>query len=220
MQYQDGPYLLLCSFVLSPIDLISECRQPSEEQRRFGCSVGQVDGHTERPFAQPPPHNLKVASNMADSSDDPFACFGEDDEPTQSDAHSEDPFACFGGDGDGESDVVKTNISNSTNDSKVGPALQAQRLRQMLSILLASRGIIQGVKHVDKIFEEETDMKVIKKRVEGEKKLFGGQELSGKKLGVIGLGHIGASVAESALSLGMDVRRNAACAPTSGSCNA
>ena len=67
---------------------------------------------------------------MADSSDDPFACFGEDDEPTQSDAHSEDPFACFGGDGDGESDVVKTNISNSTNDSKVGPALQAQRLRQ------------------------------------------------------------------------------------------
>ena len=70
---------------------------------------------------------------MADSGDDPFACFGEDDEPTQSDAHSEDPFSCFGGDGDGvsiESDVVKTNISNSTTDSKVGPALQAQRLRQ------------------------------------------------------------------------------------------
>ena len=65
------------------------------------------------------------------SSDDPFACFGDDDEPTQSDAH-EDPFACFGGDNDvsTESDVVNTNNTSSTNDCKVGPALQAQRLRQ------------------------------------------------------------------------------------------
>lgn len=87
------------------------------------------------------------------------------------------------------------------------PGANANAVKELVlcAILLASRGIIQGVKHVDKIFEEETDMKVIKKRVEGEKKLFGGQELSGKKLGVIGLGHIGASVAESALSLGMDV---------------
>lgn len=102
------------------------------------------------------------------------------------------------------------------------PGANANAVKELVlcAILLASRGIIQGVQHVDKIFEEETDMKVIKKRVEGEKKLFGGQELSGKKLGVIGLGHIGASVAESALSLGMDVRRNAARAPTSGSCNA
>ena len=69
---------------------------------------------------------------MADSSDDPFACFGEDDNPTQGGADCEDPFACFGGD-EGvstESGVDKTNISNSTTDSKVGPALQAQRLRQ------------------------------------------------------------------------------------------
>ena len=70
---------------------------------------------------------------MADSSDDPFACFGEDDNPTQGGADYEDPFACFEGyEGVSteRSGVDKTNISNSTTDSKVGPALQAQRLRQ------------------------------------------------------------------------------------------
>ena len=94
-------------------------------------------GQTDRPFAQPPPHNLKVKVGRSPasakmSSDDPFACFGDDDEPTQSDTHSEDPFACFGGDDAGvstESDV-NTNNTSRTNDSKVGPALQAQRLRQ------------------------------------------------------------------------------------------
>jgi len=64
---------------------------------------------------------------------------------------------------------------------------------------------VEGIKHVDKLFEEETDEAVIKKRVESEKKFFRGQELAGKTLGVIGLGNIGASVAENALGLGMNV---------------
>merc|ERR1719231_897179 len=72
-------------------------------------------------------------------------------------------------------------------------------------MLLASRGIVQGNKHVDQMFIDESDPAIIKKRVEKDKKQFGGQELRGKTLGVVGLGHIGASVAEAALGLGMSV---------------
>ena len=39
-------------------------------------------------------------------------------------------------------------------------------------------------------------------QVESEKKFFRGQEVSGKTLGVVGLGNIGAAVAENALALG------------------
>ena len=46
---------------------------------------------------------------------------------------------------------------------------------------------------------------VIPRQVESEKKFFRGQEISGKTLGVIGLGNIGAQVAENALQLGMNV---------------
>lgn len=60
------------------------------------------------------------------SSDDPFACFGVYDKPTQSDARSEDPFACFGGDDGSNGDgVSKSTNTSSTNDSKVAEARQA-----------------------------------------------------------------------------------------------
>ena len=35
--------------------------------------------------------------------------------------------------------------------------------------------------------------------------MFGGQEIKGKTLAVIGLGHIGASTARDAAALGMDI---------------
>lgn len=87
------------------------------------------------------------------------------------------------------------------------PGANANAVRELVlcALMLASRGIVQGVKHVDTMFVEESEAAVIKKRVEKDKSKFGGQELRGKTLGVIGLGHIGASVAESALGLGMSV---------------
>ena len=43
-----------------------------------------------------------------------------------------------------------------------------------------------------------------KERVEKDKALFGGREIKGKKLAVIGLGHIGASTVRDAATLGME----------------
>jgi len=46
---------------------------------------------------------------------------------------------------------------------------------------------------------------VARERVEKDKAMFGGKEISGKTLAVIGLGHIGASTARDASSLGMKI---------------
>ncbi|MBP5191975.1 MAG: phosphoglycerate dehydrogenase [Eubacterium sp.] len=71
----------------------------------------------------------------------------------------------------------------------------------LAGMLLASRDIIGGANWV-------TDNKGdadIAKTAEKEKKNFAGTEIAGKKLGVIGLGAIGAKVANAATHLGMEV---------------
>ena len=87
------------------------------------------------------------------------------------------------------------------------PGANANAVKELAlcSLLMASRGIVQSIGEIEKMLAVETDAGVIKKRVEAEKKKFGGCEIKGKTLGVIGLGYIGASVAEAALKLGMDV---------------
>ena len=88
------------------------------------------------------------------------------------------------------------------------PGANANAVKELTlcALLLASRGIIEGIEHTKKIFAEDgADKDKVKKRIENEKKMFVGQEIKGKRLGVIGLGFIGASVAEAALNLGMEV---------------
>ena len=68
-------------------------------------------------------------------------------------------------------------------------------------MLLASRDIIGGIEWVKAHAGEEN----IAKTAEKQKKMFAGQEIEGKKLGVIGLGAIGVLVANAALHLGMEV---------------
>ena len=86
------------------------------------------------------------------------------------------------------------------------PGANANAVKELVlcGLLLASRRVHQGINHVIEVAESEgTDVAI--GRVEKDKKLFAGQELSGKTLGVIGLGAIGASVANAASALGMKV---------------
>ena len=69
------------------------------------------------------------------------------------------------------------------------------------ALLLGSRDIVDGVAWC----RENAADPNIAKTVEKSKKAFAGHEIKGKKLGVIGLGAIGAEVANAAAALGMDV---------------
>ena len=68
-------------------------------------------------------------------------------------------------------------------------------------LMLASRDVKGGIKWV----EANADDPAIAKTAEKAKKNFAGNEIMGKKLGVIGLGAIGVLVANIAVSLGMKV---------------
>ena len=58
------------------------------------------------------------------------------------------------------------------------PGANANAVKELAlcALLLSSRGVVQSIHAVDTLLSEETDPKVIKKRVEGEKKRFGGCE--------------------------------------------
>ncbi len=83
------------------------------------------------------------------------------------------------------------------------PGANANGVKELViaGMLLASRDIVGGIEWV----EREKDKEDIDKLAEKQKKQFAGCEISGKKLGIIGLGAIGALVANAASALGMDV---------------
>ncbi len=83
------------------------------------------------------------------------------------------------------------------------PGANANAVNELViaSLLLGSRKIVPAINWVNTLKGTEN----ISKTVEKGKKQFVGQELLGKKLGVIGLGAIGARVANTALGLGMEV---------------
>ncbi len=83
------------------------------------------------------------------------------------------------------------------------PGANANGVKEIVvaGLLLASRDLIGGYNWV-KENASDTD---IAKQVEKQKKNFAGNEIQGKKLGVIGLGAIGAKVANIAFRLGMEV---------------
>lgn len=83
------------------------------------------------------------------------------------------------------------------------PGANANAVKEhvIAAMLLASRDILGGNAWV----AENKDDADIAKSTEKAKKAFAGQEIAGKKLGVIGLGAIGQLVANAAIALGMEV---------------
>ncbi|MBO5573216.1 MAG: phosphoglycerate dehydrogenase [Clostridium sp.] len=83
------------------------------------------------------------------------------------------------------------------------PGANANAVKEMViaGILLAARDIPGGMQWCLENKEDPT----IGKDMEKAKKAFAGHEIIGKKLGVIGLGAIGAEVANAAAALGMEV---------------
>lgn len=83
------------------------------------------------------------------------------------------------------------------------PGANANGVKELVfaGMLYASRDIVGGI---DWCLDNQNDEGIAKK-AEKQKKNFAGTEISGKKLGVIGLGAIGVLVANAATHLGMDV---------------
>ena len=83
------------------------------------------------------------------------------------------------------------------------PGANANGVKELIvaSMLLASRDLKGGMKWV----EENKDDENIGKTMEKAKSKFAGNEIKGKKLGVIGLGAIGVLVANAGIALGMEV---------------
>lgn len=83
------------------------------------------------------------------------------------------------------------------------PGANANAVKELViaALVLASRDILGGIEWCRTIKDDPN----IAKAVEKGKKAFAGCEIKGKKMGVIGLGAIGAEVANAAAGLGMEV---------------
>lgn len=83
------------------------------------------------------------------------------------------------------------------------PGANANGVKELVlaGLFLASRDIVGGIEWC---LENQNDENIAK-TAEKQKKNFAGTEISGKKLGVIGLGAIGVLVANAAIHMGMEV---------------
>lgn len=84
------------------------------------------------------------------------------------------------------------------------PGANANAVMELVicGLLLGSRRVIDGINHMKSLGEQG----LARERVEKDKSLFGGREIKGKTLTVIGLGAIGSMTARTAYDLGMKVK--------------
>lgn len=82
------------------------------------------------------------------------------------------------------------------------PGANANAVKELIvcGLFLGSRRVIDGINHMSDLGAQGK----AKERVEKDKALFGGREIKGKTLAVIGLGHIGAATARDGAALGME----------------
>lgn len=86
------------------------------------------------------------------------------------------------------------------------PGANANAVKELIvaGLLLGSRDIYGGMNYVQELGHMD-DSGEMGKLLEKEKKRFAGSEITGKTLGVVGLGAIGSIIANLALDLGMNV---------------
>ncbi|HHX81908.1 MAG TPA: phosphoglycerate dehydrogenase [Pseudomonadaceae bacterium] len=86
------------------------------------------------------------------------------------------------------------------------PGANANAVKELLlcGMLLASRGVVPGLNWVNSLDPSQSPAE-LNKLMEAEKSRFKGRELAGKTIGVVGLGAIGALVADIAIQMGMRV---------------
>ena len=86
------------------------------------------------------------------------------------------------------------------------PGANANAVKELVlaGLLLSTRNIFEGMTYAQTL-KNITDKALMNKQLESEKKRFAGTELSGKTIGIVGLGAIGSMVADMALALGMKV---------------
>ena len=86
------------------------------------------------------------------------------------------------------------------------PGANANSVKEIVlaALLVSARDIVGGMRFVRTLQDARSEIDVHAK-VESEKKRFKGRELTGRTLGVVGLGSVGSMVAKAALDLGMDV---------------
>jgi len=84
------------------------------------------------------------------------------------------------------------------------PGANANAVKELViaSLFLAGRNIVDAVKYTEEL---EGDDAEIAKLAEAGKKKYGGYELPGRTIGVVGLGAIGRMVANTCVDLGMNV---------------
>lgn len=83
-----------------------------------------------------------------------------------------------------------------------GANAEAVKEQEMMSLVMASRDVLGSIEYVKSIADRGEEIPAL---VEKGKNSFAGPELMGKTLGVIGLGAVGALVANIALEFGMEV---------------
>lgn len=84
------------------------------------------------------------------------------------------------------------------------PGANANAVKELvlMGMLIASRDVYQGIVYADSLKGKGAEVPGL---VEKNKGQFGGIELAGKTLGIVGLGKIGVMVANAAIDLGMNV---------------
>ena len=120
-----------------------------------------------------------------------------------SDKDFEDNLLCIARAGAGTNNIP---IEDATKKGIVvfnTPGANANAVKELVicGMLLSSRGIVDGIEFAKKL--ELEDAEGLNKAMEAQKKVFAGNELAGKTLGIVGLGSIGSMLAQAAHTLGM-----------------